>query len=71
MKEGKAYRYAQWCVEEDGGKVPQYVKKQAESWLHIADGDNPDAYVDEQEYEKICKDSVHSAETQNGKAGSM
>lgn len=55
MKEGKAYRYAQWCVEEDGGKVPQYVKKQAESWLHIADGDDPDAYVDEQEYEKICK----------------
>lgn len=55
MKEGKAYRYAQWCVEEDGGKVPQYVKKQAESWLHIADGNNPDAYVDEQEYEKICK----------------
>lgn len=55
MKEGKAYRYAQWCVEEDGGKVPQYVKKQAESWLHIADGDNPDAYVDEQEYDKICK----------------
>lgn len=55
MKEGKAYRYAQWCVEEDGGKVPQYVKKQAESWLRIADGDNPDAYVDEQEYEKICK----------------
>lgn len=55
MKEGKAYRYAQWCVEEDGGKVPKYVKKQAESWLHIADGDNPDAYVDEQEYEKICK----------------
>ena len=55
MKEGKAYRYAQWCVEEDGGKVPRYVKKQAESWLHIADGDNPDAYVDEQEYEKICK----------------
>ena len=55
MKEGKAYHYAQWCVEEDGGKVPQYVKKQAESWLHIADGDNPDAYVDEQEYEKICK----------------
>lgn len=55
MKEGKAYHYAQWCVEEDGEKVPQYVKKQAESWLHIADGDNPDAYVDEQEYEKICK----------------
>lgn len=55
MKEGKAYRYAQWCVEEDGGKVPLYVKKQAESWIRIADGDNPDAYVDEGECEKICK----------------
>lgn len=55
MKEGKAYRYAQWCVEEDEGKVPLYVKKQAESWIRIADGDNPDAYVDEGEYEKICK----------------
>ena len=37
------------------GKVPLYVKKQAESWIRIADGDNPDAYVDEGECEKICK----------------
>ena len=55
MKEGKAYRYAQWCLEEGEGKVPLYVKKQAESWIRIADGDNPDAYVDEGECEKICK----------------
>lgn len=55
MKEGKAYQYAKWCLEEGEGKVPLYVKKQAESWIRIADGDNPDAYVDEGEYEKICK----------------
>lgn len=55
MKEGKAYHYAQWCLEEGEGKVPLYVKKQAESWIRIADGDNPDAYVDEGECEKICK----------------
>ena len=55
MKEGKAYQYAKWCLEEDEGKVPLYVKKQAESWICIADGDNPDAYVDEGECEKICK----------------
>ena len=55
MKEGKAYQYAQWCLEEGEGKAPLYVKKQAESWIRIADGDNPDAYVDEGEYEKICK----------------
>lgn len=55
MKEGKAYQYAKWCLEEGEGKVPLYVKKQAESWIRIADGDNPDAYVDEGECEKICK----------------
>lgn len=55
MKEGKAYKYAVWCSTEQEGKVPKYVKKQAESWLHIADGNDEDAYVDEQEYEKICK----------------
>ena len=55
IKEGKAYRYAEWCITETEGKVPQYVKKQAESWLHIADGEDPDAVVDENAYEKICK----------------
>lgn len=55
MKEGKAYQYARWCVEENEGKVPHYVKKQAESWIGIIDGDDPEAYVDEQEHEKICK----------------
>lgn len=55
VKEGKAYEYAKWCVAETEGKVPQYVKKQAESWLRIADDKDPDAFVDENAYEKICK----------------
>ena len=55
VKEGKAYQYAVWCTREAEGKVPGYVKKQAKSWLDIADGIDPDAYVDEKEYKKICK----------------
>lgn len=55
IKEGKAYHYAKWCIEETEGKVPKYVKKQANSWLVIADGNDPDAYVDEKSYSKICR----------------
>lgn len=55
MKNGKAYQYALWCVTEQERKVPEYVKKQAESWLYIADGLDTEAYVDEEEYEKVCK----------------
>lgn len=55
IKDGKAYQYAQWCVEDTEGKVPQYVKKQAKSWLVIADGEDSDAYVDEKSYAKICR----------------
>lgn len=50
MKDGKAYKYALWCVTEQERKVPEYVKKQAESWLYIAEGYDADAYVDEEEY---------------------
>lgn len=55
IQEGKAYQYAVWCINETEGKVPKYVKMQAADWLNIADGDDEDAYVDEKEYEKICK----------------
>lgn len=55
IKEGKAYQYARWCMEETEGKVPIYVKRQAESWVGIADGEDAEAYVDEKEHEKICK----------------
>ncbi len=55
VKDGIAYQYAKWCTEETEGKVPRYVKLQAQQWLDIADGKNPEAYVDESQYEKICK----------------
>lgn len=55
IKDGKAYQYAQWCSEETEGKIPEYVKKQAESWLIIANGEDQEAYVDEKAHEKICK----------------
>ena len=55
VKDGKAYAYAKWCIGENVGYAPLYVKKQCESWLTIADGADPDAYVDEKAYEKICK----------------
>ena len=55
VKEGKAYRYVKWCVEETEGKAPIYVKRQAKLWLDIADGTDPEAYVDEMAYNKICR----------------
>lgn len=55
VKDGKAYQYAKWCVEESDGMVPKYVKIQAKKWIDIVDGNNDEAYVDENAYEKICK----------------
>lgn len=55
VKEGKAYLYAKWCMEETEGMVPKYVKIQARKWVDIVDGHHDDAYVDEAAYEKICK----------------
>ena len=55
LKDGKAYAYAAWAVAETEGKVPQYVKRQCQSWINIVDDKDPDAVVDERAYQKICK----------------
>ena len=55
VKDSKAYEYAAWCVADQSGCVPKYVKKQAASWIRIVLGDDPEAYVDEKSFEKICK----------------
>lgn len=55
INDTRAYKYAQWCVQPDNKKVPIYVKKQARSWLEIADGKDLDAYVDEKALKRICK----------------
>lgn len=55
VKDGKAYQYAKWCVEETERIVPIYVKIQAQKWIDIADGKHAEAYVDEKVYDKICR----------------
>ena len=30
IKDSKAYKYAEWCIEKDNRKVGKYVKKQAQ-----------------------------------------
>lgn len=55
LEENKGYQYARWCVTDAGQKVPRYVKLQAEQWLAIAEGHEPDAYVDEKTMTKISK----------------
>lgn len=46
INDSPAYVYAKWCVEDGNRKVPSYVKKQAESWIKIADGEDEEAYID-------------------------
>lgn len=56
-----AYKYAAYCLEEKD-KVPIYVKRQAESWINIADGLDPDAELDEDaqdRIERLLKVMVH------------
>lgn len=55
LADNKGYQYAKWCAAETDRKVPRYVKLQATQWLAIAEGENPDAYVDEKTMTKISK----------------
>ncbi|MGN0598660.1 MAG: terminase TerL endonuclease subunit [Oscillospiraceae bacterium] len=55
IKESPAYEYALWCIEKDNRKAPKYVKKQCAAWLDIVHGRDPDAYVCEKTFRKICK----------------
>lgn len=53
IETNKAYAYAQWCVQPENRKVGIYIKKQAESWLRIADGRDAEAFVDEAAVERV------------------
>lgn len=55
ISESKAYQYAARCAAEDNELVPEYVRKQAISWLSIADGESDKAYVDEKALKKLSK----------------
>lgn len=52
---GKAVAYARWCLPVVNRKVPHYVRLQAQQWLEIVEGRNPEAHIDEGKYLKICK----------------
>lgn len=55
IKTSRAYKYAQFCVNDTSGKVGRYVKKQCRQWLDIADGNTPGFFVSESEYSRISK----------------
>ena len=55
IKESKAYKYAEWCMDPDNKKAPIYVKKQSASWINIVEGRNSEAYVCEKTFRKICR----------------
>jgi phage terminase large subunit-like protein len=55
LKESKAYQYAKWCVEDGNRKVGKYVKKQAQAWIDIGDGQSEEAYVDEKAFKRVNK----------------
>lgn len=55
IKESPAYNYATWCIDKENTRVPKYVKKQCTAWLAIADGTDPEAYISEKTFRKICK----------------
>lgn len=54
IHDSKAYKYAKWCIEEDSGLVGRYIKKQAEIWVDICDGNTDYAYINIKKYKKIC-----------------
>lgn len=55
IEKSRAYKYAQFCVNDTSGKVGRYVKKQCEQWLDIADGNTAEYFVSESEYSRISK----------------
>lgn len=55
VSESKAVEYAISCINPDNKRAPIYVRKQCLAWLEIAGGRNPEAYVCEKTFRKICK----------------
>lgn len=55
LLEGKAVKYAEWCVRRGNRKAPRYVKLQAAQWLKIARGKDKEAHVNEARYQRICR----------------
>jgi phage terminase large subunit-like protein len=54
IKDSKAYKYCQWCLEDNNDFVGTYVKKQAKGWIDIVDGNNLEAYTSQIMFDKVC-----------------
>lgn len=54
IRNSVAYIYCLWCAEKENLYVGEYVKKQAEQWLDIINGNNDEAYFDEDMFQDIC-----------------
>lgn len=55
IRKSPAVKYAKWCIDPQNEKAPHYVKLQAQRWLDIVDGKNPEAYIDAKAYKKVSK----------------
>ncbi len=55
IKGSPAYKYAAFAAVEGNSKIPKYVRRQTQAWLDIADGNNPEAYVDGDMLRKISQ----------------
>lgn len=55
VAESKAVQYARECIDPENRRAPIYVKKQCEAWLSIVEGKNPDAYVCEKTFRRLCR----------------
>jgi phage terminase large subunit-like protein len=56
MKElynSRAYKYAQYAAQADNPKIGRYVRRQAQEWLDICDGNNEKAYIDMAMFRRI------------------
>lgn len=51
----RALKYAVWCTDNDNKKIGCYVRKQAQDWVDIHDGNNPTAYIDGKMWVKLDK----------------
>lgn len=55
IDDSRAYKYAQWCADENNRYIGEYVRKQAQIWLDIADGNNAEISVCPDRWRKITK----------------
>lgn len=55
VERSRAVEYARWCVAEDRGQAPRYVKLQARRWLDILEGRVPGVRVDDAAYRRVYK----------------